>query len=158
MNVNNVRILNGGYNAWLRKNYPIEKKINNRKPIEFKDERLPILTNYIVDIEFVQDIVNNLEVFSDQYSLIDIRSWQEHIGEISGYSDLNITGRIPGSQWGKAGSDVNQLEDYRNADLTMRSAGDIRKMWDSLGINYTNKHLIFYCGSGIFNFRNLNLK
>ena len=30
----------------------------------------------------------------------------------------------------------------------MKPAADILKMWDELGIDYKNKHLIFYCGTG----------
>jgi rhodanese-related sulfurtransferase len=96
----------------------------------------------------MQDLVKNFNTFWDQYSLIDIRSWKEFSGEISGYEDLNITGRIPGSIWGKAGNSIYDLEDYRNPDSTMRSPDDIRKMWSQLGIDYNRKHLIFYCGNG----------
>ena len=53
-----------------------------------------------------------------------------------------------GSLWGRAGSNVNQLEDYRNPDLTMRSGTEILKMWDELGIDYKFKHIIFYSGNG----------
>ena len=50
-------------------------------------------------------------------------------------------GRIPTSLWGRGG---NQLEDYHNPDLTMRSGVEILKMWDELGIDYKYKHIIFY--------------
>lgn len=53
-----------------------------------------------------------------------------------------------GSLWGRAGSNANQLEDYRNPDLTMRSGTEILKMWDELGIDYKFKHIIFYSGNG----------
>lgn len=155
--VQNVRVLNGGYNSWLRKNFPIEKKPNFAVPAKFDDsdtrttgvEVVPMKQpSYIVDLDFVMDMVQNWQIFSERYSLIDIRSWDEFIGEISGYEDLKAKGRIPGALWGKAGSSVNQLEDYRNPDLTLRSPADIRRMWDELGVDYKSKHLIFYCGSG----------
>ncbi len=102
----------------------------------------------IVDANYVEDLVKNLDLFQDQYALVDIRSYEEYIGEISGYADLEIKGRIPGSYWGRAGSKANRLEDYRNPDLTMRSGLEILKMWDDLDIDYKRKHLIFYSGNG----------
>lgn len=105
-------------------------------------------TNQIVDSNYVEDLVKNYELFKDQYALIDIRSYEEFIGQDTGYPDIQVKGRIPGSYWGRAGSHVNRLEDYRNPDLTMRSGLEILKMWDDLEIDYKNKHLIFYCGNG----------
>jgi 3-mercaptopyruvate sulfurtransferase SseA len=153
LGVNNVHVLNGGYKAWLRRNFPIEKKFNKRVRVEkaesyFNGKIDGEMATYIVDMDFISDLVKNYNTFSEQYSLVDIRSWKEFTGEISGYNDLNKTGRIPGSVWGKAGSTASELEDYRNPDWTMRSANDIRKMWSQLGIDFLNKHLIFYCGSG----------
>ena len=156
LGVNNVRVLNGGYKAWLRRNFPIEKKFNKRIAVESSELASNYFNNkidtekatYIVDMDFIQDLVKNFNTFWDQYSLVDIRSWKEYTGETSGYEDLNATGRIPGSIWGKAGSTIFNLEDYRNPDSTMRAARDIRKMWSDLGIDYKNKHLVFYCGTG----------
>lgn len=77
-----------------------------------------------------------------------LRSYEEHVGETSGYTDLKHKGRIPSSLWGRGGVSSEQLEDYRNPDLTMRSGVEILKMWDEIGIDYKTKHLIFYCGNG----------
>ena len=153
LGVNNVKVLNGGYKSWLRRNFPIEKKFNKRIPVEkseayFNNKIDTEKSTYIVNMEFMQDLVKNFNTFWDQYSVIDIRTWKEFSGEVSGYEDLNITGRIPGSIWGKAGYTIYDLEDYRNPDSTMRSSDDIRAMWTQLGIDYKNKHLIFYCGNG----------
>ncbi|MGL4568318.1 MAG: sulfurtransferase, partial [Fusobacteriaceae bacterium] len=79
--------------------------------------------------------------------LVDIRSWEEHIGKITGYSDLDYKGRPAGALWGKAGSNPNQLEEYRNIDNTMRNGNEILKMWKDLGINIENE-ISFFCGSG----------
>lgn len=148
MGVNNIRILNGGFNEWLRMNYSIEiGNSTKRETVEF----VPSETNggpIIVDYSFVLDLVNNYALFWDLYQIVDIRSWDEYIGNISGYDDLPHKGRILYSVWGKAGSNVTSLEDYRNPDLTMRSSEEIREMWDKLGIDYNSRHLIFTCGSG----------
>ena len=160
MGVRDVHVLNGGYRSWLIKNLPVETYSNKKIPIK-KDLELHIASyeeqsilaqnpiNYIVDFNYVNDIVKNHELFSEHYVLVDIRSYEEHIGEKSGYPDLKAKGRIPTSLWGRSGTSSNQLEDYRNLDLTMRSGVEILKMWDDLGIDYKFKHLIFYSGNAL---------
>ncbi len=115
---------------------------------ETQEAELKSHSQLIVDSNYVEDLVKNLDLFQDQYALVDIRTYDEYIGEISGYPDLDIKGRIPGSYWGRAGTESNRLEDYRNPDLTMRSGLEILKMWDDLDIDYKRKHLIFYSGNG----------
>ena len=44
--------------------------------------------NYVVDLDYVVDLVKNYELFSSQYALVDIRSYEEYIGETSGYGEL----------------------------------------------------------------------
>lgn len=159
MGVKDIRVLNGGYKAWLVKNFTVEKTSNKRSSINSDQDFLVRLydeqsvntqssINYIVDQDYVLDLVKNQELFADQYELIDVRSYDEYKGDKSGYPDLDIRGRIPSSKWGGSGTSSNSLQDYRNPDGTMRSGYEILKMWDSLGIDYKNKHLIFYCGNG----------
>ncbi|CAF0732362.1 unnamed protein product [Brachionus calyciflorus] len=161
MGVKEVRVLNGGFRSWLIKNYPLETY--RTKPITVNKNRIPqnlklyeeqanlALTpiNYIVDENYISDLVKNNDVFKSQYLLVDIRTHDEFVGESSGYANVKYMGRIPGSLWGKAGSDPSQLEEYRNLDYTMRPGWDILKMWDDLGIDYKKKNLIFYCGNGL---------
>lgn len=158
MGIRDIHVLNGGYRSWVLRDLPTESFVNKRVPVKtdldahiklFEEQsyyaQSPI--NYMVDQNYVSDLVKNHEVFRDQYLLVDVRSYFEHVGETSGYANLKTRGSIPGSLWGKAGSGVDQLEDYRNPDLTMRSGVEILKMWDELGIDYKYKHLIFYCGN-----------
>jgi 3-mercaptopyruvate sulfurtransferase SseA len=159
MGVKNVHVLNGGYRSWMIKNFPIEQYTTKRVPIKHdtsmflrKYEEQSIASqqpiNYIVDRNYIADILNNHEVFLEHYSIVDVRTFEEHNGETSGYTKLKSKGKIPKSLWGRAGSTPDQLEDYRNPDLTMRSGIEILKMWDELGVDYKKKHLIFYCGNG----------
>lgn len=159
MGVKDIRVLNGGYNSWSLKKFTTETNSNKRETINSDQDFLIKLfdeqsintqssLNYIVDQDYVLDLVKNQELFSEQYELIDVRSYAEYMGEQSGYSDLEIKGRIPSSIWGGGGSSSNNLQDFRNPDLTMRSGYEILRMWDDLGIDYKNKHLIFYCGNG----------
>lgn len=69
--------------------------------------------NYLVDQNYVLDLVKNYDLFADQYALVDVRSYDEHVGRVSGYDGLSTRGRIPTSLWGRGGSSRDQLEDYR---------------------------------------------
>lgn len=96
---------------------------SKRKPILNQDELIrryidqalyaqnPI--NYVVDQNYVLDLVKNYDLFADQYALVDVRSYDEHVGRVSGYEGLSARGRIPTSLWGRGGSSRDQLEDYR---------------------------------------------
>ncbi|MGL5050633.1 MAG: sulfurtransferase, partial [Fusobacteriaceae bacterium] len=104
LGVSDVRVLNGGLMAWNRAGLTLEKKSNPKVPgIGFGSNK-PLNKNLIVGIDAAKIIAN-----SNDGHLVDIRSWEEHIGKITGYSDLDYKGRPKGAIWGKAGSDPNQL-------------------------------------------------
>ena len=106
----------------------------------------------------MSDIVNNYELFSASYALVDVRSFDEYSGKRTtlvqdeqGVSvGVGLKGRIPTSLWGKSGTSAHSLDvaEYRNPDGTMRAGPEILRMWDDLGIEYRTKHLIFYCDNG----------
>jgi 3-mercaptopyruvate sulfurtransferase SseA len=150
MGVQNVRVLNGGYKAWFRKNFPIERLNNKRQPEKsiWLSDDLFLRSNYIVDIDFVLDFVRNYDLFKSHYSLIDLRSFAEFTGNTSD----SVRGRIPNAIWGNSmyfkDDETTSLYNYRNPDSTVRSLDDIRHMWDHLGIDYGKKHLVFYSGGG----------
>ena len=149
LSVNNVRILNGGFQCWLEKNSTIEIISNKRISIERTQKFFNAKkSTYIVDIRFVQNLVENFDSFQNDYCLVDIRSWKEFCGQVSGYNGFVSKGRIPYSKWGKAGSTSMQLEDYRTSELKMKPSKEILEMWKELGIDYEKKHLVFYCGTG----------
>lgn len=140
--INDVRVLNGGNDAWTSAGYELETTSN--KPVAGNDfgEKIPGNPDLIDTQAELKEMLkdpNNI--------LVDNRSWQEYIGEVSGYSYHDKKGRIPGAVYGYAGTSSVTLEDYRNIDNTMRNADEIKALWESEGID-TNKHLIFMCGSG----------
>jgi len=79
--------------------------------------------------------------------LVSVRSWAEFTGQISGYPFIQVKGRIAGAVWGKAGSDPNHMEAYRNGDNTMRNYHEIAAFWQVEGIT-PDKKVIFSCGTG----------
>ena len=140
--VNDVRVLNGGNDAWVAAGYELETTSN--APVAGTDfgGEIPGNPDLIVTIPELKE-----ELKSDDSVLVDNRSWEEYIGEVSGYSYHDKKGRIPGAVYGYAGTTSTTLEDYRNIDNTMRNADEIKVLWDKAGID-TNKKLIFMCGSG----------
>lgn len=140
--INDVRVLNGGNNAWTSAGYELETKSN--KPVAGNDFGATIPANP----DLIDTQAELKEMLKDSNNvLVDNRSWDEYIGKIRGYSYHDKKGRIPGAVYGYAGTSATTLEDYRNIDNTMRNAAEIKALWKDAGID-TNKHLMFMCGSG----------
>lgn len=139
--VKDVRILNGGLSAW--------------KEAGFKTERTEVTpvpaTNFgtaTPDKSLVIDIKEAKRILKDKNAeLVSIRTWNEHIGETTGYSYIKPKGRIKGSTWGHAGKDAYNMDDFRNPDNTMRDYTEIAAFWKEWGIT-PDKEVSFYCGTG----------
>ena len=142
--VKDVRVLNGGTLAWTLAGYQLEKKSNKASQISDFGAQIPGTPSIIDNIDQVKAGLKT----PTTYTLVDNRTWDEHIGEISGYSYHDKKGRIPGSSFGYAGkTDAYSLDYFRNPDKTMRNAGEIMGLWRAQDID-TSKRLAFMCGSG----------
>ncbi|GAA0223137.1 sulfurtransferase [Metaclostridioides mangenotii] len=140
--VNDVRVLNGGNDAWVSAGYDLETKSNKKTPGTDFGTTIPANPDLIDTIPELKEHLKNPE-----YTLVDDRTKDEFEGKISGYSYHDKKGRIPGAVYGYSGTSSTTLEDYRNIDNTMRNADEIKALWDKSKID-TNKNLIFMCGSG----------
>ncbi len=140
--VEDVRLLNGGFNAWKTAGYEIETKGNLPIPVESFGIEVPANPEYIIDTKEAKMILAN-----DNEELVSIRSWAEYLGKTSGYSYIKPKGRIKGSTWGHAGSDPYHMEDYRNINGTMRNYKEIAENWKDWGVT-PDKKSAFYCGTG----------
>lgn len=143
LGVKDVRVLNGGFASWTRAGYEVETASHPKVPVADFGAKEPQNKGYIIGIDGAKAILAD----KDNSILVDIRSWDEHTGKITGYSDLQYKGRPAGAVWGQAGSDPNHLEMFRNVDNTMRNADEILAMWAEQGIT-PDKNLSFFCGSG----------
>jgi 3-mercaptopyruvate sulfurtransferase SseA len=143
LGVKDVRVLNGGFESWVRAGYEVEKASHPKVAVADFGATEPQNKGYIINIDQAKAVLAD----KSNSILVDIRSWEEHIGAITGYSDLKFKGRPAGAVWGQAGTDPNHLESYRNVDNTMRNADEIVAMWAAQGIT-TDKTLSFFCGSG----------
>ncbi|MFZ5569003.1 MAG: sulfurtransferase [Thermodesulfobacteriota bacterium] len=142
--VQDVRLLNGGYDAWVAAGYESETTVNDSAAVTYDGSVVPGL---IAATDYVAANYN-----TGGAVLADVRTWAEYIGETSGYSYVVNKGRIPGAVW--AYNADNPDREYLDDDGTLRSFTEVRGMWAGLGITAAegsstfDREVIFYCGSG----------
>lgn len=143
LGVSDVRVLNGGTTAWTDAGYELET--DSHEPVSVKAFGIDVPANPEL-IETISELQSSLT--EPLFTLIDNRTWQEYIGDTSGYSYHDKMGRIPGAVFGYAGVDnAYSLSYFRNPDNTMRRPEEFIALWESRGIDLNNR-LAFMCGSG----------
>ncbi|MGQ0602830.1 MAG: sulfurtransferase, partial [Anaerolineales bacterium] len=140
--VNDVRLLDGGYDAWVIARYPLETVDRKPTPAAAFGVKIPARPDFIADLDEAKEIIAN-----PQAELVSIRSWAEHVGNVSGYNYIGPRGRISGSVWGNCGTDAYHMQHYRNVDNTMRGYHEIEANWKDAAIT-PDKRIAFYCGTG----------
>jgi 3-mercaptopyruvate sulfurtransferase SseA len=141
--VDDVRLLDGGYDWWVRAGYPLEAVVREPTPVSSFGVQIPLRPEIIVDIDEAKQILADRE----NAALVSVRTWNEHIGKVSGYNYIDPAGRIAGDVWGNCGSDAYHMQHYRNVDNTMRAYPEIASIWEEVGIT-ADKRVAFYCGTG----------
>ena len=65
--------------------------------------------------EVIVDIEEAKEIIADPAgaALVSVRTWREHIGNVSGYNYIGPAGRIKGDVWGNCGTDAYHMQHYR---------------------------------------------
>jgi thiosulfate/3-mercaptopyruvate sulfurtransferase len=143
LGVENVYVMSGGNSAWTDAGYTLETNGNTATPAADFGIAAPAHSEYIDTTAEVQQ-----QLSQASFTLVDNRTWEEYIGETSGYSYLDKAGRIEGAVYGFAGiNNSSSMFYYRNIDNTMRNPDEILAMWTDAGID-TTKHLSFMCGGG----------
>jgi len=141
--VDDVRLLDGGYDAWAQAGKPLETTGREPTAATSFGVRIPLHPEVIIDIDDAKQILSD----PNRAALVSVRSWDEQIGKVSGYSYIGPAGRIPGDVWGNCGSDAYHMQHYRNVDNTMRPYPEIAANWEQAGIT-ADKRIAFYCGTG----------
>jgi thiosulfate/3-mercaptopyruvate sulfurtransferase len=140
--VEDVRLLDGGFDGWVAAGYGVDTENHQPVPAESFGVGIPAHPEYIVDIDVARGLIAEPDG-----ELVSIRSWPEFVGEVSGYHYIEPKGRIAGAVWGNCGTDAYHMQHYRNADNTMRAYNEIAANWLEAGLT-ADKHLAFYCGTG----------
>lgn len=140
--VQDVRILNGGITSWETEGYELSTDNADPTPVDDFGIDIPAHPEYMIDTPEAKKLLA-----SDQGALVSIRSWEEFIGNRSGYHYIERKGRIPGAVFGNCGSDAYHMENYRNFDHTMREYHEVEQAWKDGGIT-PGKQIAFYCGTG----------
>jgi thiosulfate/3-mercaptopyruvate sulfurtransferase len=143
--VRDVRLLDGGFDAWRRAHLPLAIGMPQRFPpaADFAGT-FPAHPEYLVGLDEARAMLHCPDAV-----LASIRTWDEFTGKTSGYEYIPARGDIPGARWGQAGEngDVNSMNAYQYMDGTMRAPAEIEAMWRGAGI--TREHgVAFYCGTG----------
>jgi thiosulfate/3-mercaptopyruvate sulfurtransferase len=141
--VEDVRLLDGGYDHWVQAGNEVEAVPRIPTPVASFGGAIPAHPEVIVDLEEAKEILGS----PDTAALVSVRTWREHVGEVSGYNYIQPAGRIAGDVWGNCGSDAYHMQHYRNVDNTMRAYPEIAANWEDAGIT-PDKWVAFYCGTG----------
>lgn len=144
LGVSDVRIMNGGYQAWADAGYAGETVINDPVPTTYAGTVHP---EYLATTDYVAARYAGSTAW-----VTDVRTGSEFAGMISGYGYLAAKGRVPNAIWAYDADDSSSA--YRDADGTLRSYTEVRDLWKSVGITSTgasnlfDREVIFYCGGG----------
>ncbi len=141
--VEDVRLLDGGYDWWAGAGLPLETVPREASPVTDFGVTIPRHPGYLVDLPEAKSILAD----PVGAALVSVRTWREHTGIASGYNYIGVAGRIKGDVWGNCGTDAYHMQHYRNVDNTMRAYPEIEANWRDAGIT-PDKWVAFYCGTG----------
>ncbi|WP_101773042.1 rhodanese-like domain-containing protein [Peptostreptococcus faecalis] len=141
--VEDVKVLNGGLQAWESAKLPVETKVNIPKKVDSFKATVPMNPQFNISTAKEADA----KMKSEGLKLISVRSWDEYIGKTSGYDYIPEKGEPKGAIWGFAGSDAANMQDYYDPDNTLRNPLELAQLWEAQGIKKEDKGA-FYCGTG----------
>lgn len=136
--VENIKVIDGGLTAWIDKGYETEDGEN--KPFakdDFKGD-YPAHPELLTSID---ETIKNVENENSNIQYITTRTYEEYVGETSGYTYIPKAGELPGAIYG------HDEADYKNEDGTYLSYDDMVAMLEKEGLD-PNKEMVFYCGTG----------
>lgn len=141
--VEDVKILNGGIDAWKEAGYELESEANEGEAAEDFGTTVPAHPEYWMSIEDAKDRLEN----DDNFKLVSIRSEEEWLGETSGYNYIDKAGEPEGAVWGKGAKTAFDVADFTNEDGTVKDLDGLLEVWEDCDFTLDND-LAFYCGTG----------
>ena len=138
--VENVKILDGGLDAWKNAGFALETGLNEPVATESAfGTAVPAHPEYILPLAQVVEKLNS----DDNFKLVSIRSKAEFLGETSGYGYIDKAGEPLGAIWGHDTDDGS----YFNEDGTAVDVDVLQNFLSESGASMDNE-LAFYCGTG----------
>lgn len=138
--VENVKVLNGGIDAWKKAGYELETTVNEPKATDKEfGVKIPAHPEYILSIDEVKDKLKN----DKNFKLVSIRSRDEFEGKTSGYGYIDRAGEPLGAIWGHDTDDGS----YNNADGTVVGINKVDEYLKESGAS-TDNEVSYYCGTG----------
>ena len=142
--VADVRMMDGGFDAWREAGYDVE---TGRPAVEAVPFAAPPRTGWLATTEDV-----NQRVAAADGWLGDVRSVEEFAGRTSGYRYLEARGRLPGAIHLGDADDGSPL--YVTRDGRLRPPGEVLALWQRQGLvrgddpRRFQRDVVFYCGGG----------
>lgn len=144
LGVKNVRILNGGINAWMKAGNPTESGIVIPKEKPHFGIETPLRPEVLISTP--KDVMERYMENPD-FKLASIRTWEEFTGDESGYSYINNTGSPIGAVYAKASTSRINAEYLLNDEGEFGNLNEIFEEWKDWGIQ-KEKEVAFFCGAG----------
>lgn len=136
--VEDVRIMNGGFPAWVEAGYPIASIPAKPVPTSDFGSKFPVHREYLATTDYVRRISAGR---SGHSVIVDCRKLEEYQGETNSYPFFHRKGHIPKAIW------TGGYFSMTNPDNTFRSYTEVRENWRKRGIT-PDSEPVFYCGTG----------
>ena len=139
--VKDVKIVDGGMEAWTKAGYATETKVNEATAggADYNfGTTIPAHPEYILSADKVKEKLQN----DANFRLVSIRSTKEFEGEVSGYGYIKYAGEPLGAVWGRNTDDGSYVENGKVADLAK-----VKSILAEADSSLDNE-LSFYCGTG----------
>lgn len=144
LGVKNVKIIDGGQQAWQQAGLPMQKSVKKASPAT--DFGSNTVAHPEALIKTPDDLLK-AEKANPNLVLVSTRSWQEYLGNVSGYSYIKEAGEVKGAVYGRISKSSSDVAYLTNADGTIKNPTQELKYWKKKGIT-PNKEVVFYCGTG----------
>ena len=144
LGVKNIKIIDGGQQAWKKAGLPLQKKRDQPKKVtDFGSNTVAHPEAYIkTPADLLQAEKKNPDL-----KLVSTRSWKEYIGDISGCSYIKEAGALKGAIYGRVSKSSSDVAYLTNADGTIKDPKAELAYWAKKGIT-PDQEVVFYCGTG----------
>lgn len=145
LGVSNVKILNGGIQAWEKAGYPLESGEVIPIPKEkFGLNNIPLRPEIVISTP--DDLIKEKQENPDLV-IASVRSWDEFYGGKSGYPYIEGSGSPLGSVHAEASTSRINVENILDDNGRFGNLDKIFREWEEWGIT-PEKDIAFFCGAG----------